>query len=391
MTKTHINLLLSLIISVTILSCGEKKAETTETETKTEKKVAADEVTLTTEQYNVAAIQLGKVEMRNLSNTIKVSGEIDVPPQNLVSISAPLGGYIKSAGLLPGEAVRKGQVIAVIQNPEFIDIQQDYLESKSRLVFLSQDLKRQQELRREEINSAKALQQVSSEYNMLRAKMNALEQKLSLLGISSRSVSSGRISKTANLYSPITGYVTASNINMGKYVQPSDVLFELANKNDMHLALNVFEKDVRLLKVGQTIRFALSNEGSYAREAKVFLIGKSTEEGGTIPVHCHLNYSSDPTLFPGMYVKALIETTSDNVPALPIEAIVQSEGKDFIFIQTDTAQNKFTFKMVPVVKGTEQEGLVAVTLFVNFDMTKSKIVVKGAYALLSAMKNVGDE
>jgi membrane fusion protein, heavy metal efflux system len=390
MMKTVTNFFFSLLIALTIFSCGEKKAETTQTETTTEKKVAADEV-ITPEQYKVATIQLGRVEMRNLSNTIKVNGEIDVPPQNVVSISAPLGGYIKSAGLLPGEVVRKGQVIAVIENPQFIDIQQDYLESKSQLVFLSQELKRQQELRKEEINAAKTLQQVSSEYNTLRAKMNALEQKLSLLGISSKAVSAGKISKTANLYSPITGYVTASNINMGKYVQPSDVLFELANKNDMHLALNVFEKDVRLLKPGQIIRFALSNESSYNREAKIFLIGKATEEGGTIPVHCHLNYSSDPTLFPGMYVKALIETTSDNVPALPVEAIIQSEGKDYIFIQTDTAQNKYTFKMVPVVKGTEQEGFVAVTLFENFDMKTSMIVVKGAYALLSAMKNVEEE
>ena len=105
-------------------------------------------------------------------------------------------------------------------------------------------------------------------------------------------------------------------------------------------------------------------------------------------MHCHLNYSSDPTLLPGMYVKALIETTSDNVPALPVEAVIQSEGKDYIFIQTDTAQNKFNFKMIPVIKGTEQEGFVAVTLMEDVNMNKNKVVVKGAYSLLSAMKNV---
>jgi cobalt-zinc-cadmium efflux system membrane fusion protein len=389
--KTAIKFFFSILIFISItISCNEKKSEQkSETQkTETEKKVATDEVTLTADQYKVADIHLGKVEMRNLSSVIKVNGIIDVPPQNVVSISAPLGGYLKSAGLLPGQSVRKGHVIAVIENPQFIDIQQDYLESKSRLVYLSQELKRQQDLRNEEINAAKTLQQVSSEYNMVKAKIGGLEQKLSLIGISQAALSSGKISKSANLYSPINGYVTESNVNMGKYVQPDDVLFELANKSDMHLALNVFEKDVRKLNPGQPIRFALANETDYNREAKVFLIGKSTGGDGTIPVHCHLNYSSDPTLFPGMYVKALIETTTDNVPALPLESIVQSEGKDYIFIQTDTAQNKFTFKMIPVVKGLEQEGFVAVTLMETTNMNTIKVVTNGAYSLLSAMKNV---
>ena len=389
--KSIINILFSILtIIAVILACNskksEEKSETEKVETK-DRAATKDEVSLAADQYKVAAIELGKIEMRNLSSVIKVNGTIDVPPQNVVSISAPLGGYVKSSGLLPGQAVRKGQVVAVIENAEFIDIQQDYLESKSRMLFLSQELERQKELRKEEVNAAKTLQQVTSEYNMMNAKISALEQKLSLIGISTKTVQAGRISKTSNLYSPINGYVTASNVNRGKYVQPSDVLFELANKSDMHLALNVFEKDVRKINPGQPIRFALANETDYHREAKVFLIGKASEDG-TIPVHCHLLVSNDAAMLPGMYVKAMIETRTEDVPALPVVAIIQSEGKDYIFIQTDTVQNKTTFKMIPVVKGIEQEGFVAVTLPDNFNINSSKIVIKGAYALLSAMKNV---
>jgi membrane fusion protein, heavy metal efflux system len=382
-----------IIVSV-LTACGEKKSEqTTETQTveKKDNATTADVVTLTSDQYKVAAIELGKVEMRNLSSVLKVNGTIDVPPQNVVSISAPLGGYVKSAGLLPGQVVRQGQVIAVIENAAFIDIQQDYLESTSRMVFLAQELKRQQELRKEEVNAAKTLQQVSSEYNVMRAKINALQQKLSLIGINIKALQAGKIARTSNLYSPINGYVTASNVNRGKYVQPSDVLFELANKSDMHLALNVFEKDVRKLVPGQPIRFALANETDYNRLGKVYLIGKSADSSGTIPVHCHMSVSNDPNLLPGMYVKALVETRTDNVPALPVEAIIQSEGKDYVFVQTDTAQGKKMFKMIPIVKGTEQEGYVAVTFPSNFSATGSDIVIKGAYDLLSAIKNVEEE
>jgi cobalt-zinc-cadmium efflux system membrane fusion protein len=370
---------------------GKKTEKTEQNDSTAQVKSAGDEVTLTSDQYKVAAIELGKVEMRNLSSVLKVNGTIDVPPQNVVSISAPLGGYVKSAGLLPGQPVHKGQVMAVIENAEFIDIQQDYLESTSRMVFLSQELKRQEELRKEEVNAAKTLQQVSSEFNMMRARINALQQKLSLIGISTKALQAGRITKTSNLYSPINGYVTTSNVNRGKYIQPSDVLFELANKSDMHLALNVFEKDVRKLMPGQPIRFALANETDYSRKGKVFLIGKAADTTGTILVHCHLSVTNDPAMLPGMYVKALIETRTDDVLALPVEAIIQSEGKDYIFAQTDTAQGKAQFKMIPVIKGTEQEGYVAITFPENFNVADAKFVIKGAYSLLSAMKNVEEE
>lgn len=381
-----------LIITAILTACSDsKKKETEETVVTKKDSITSDQVTLTIAQYKIAEIQLGTLQMRNLSSVIKVNGVIDVPPQNVVSISAPLGGYVKSSGLLPGQAVRKGQVVAVIENAAFIDIQQDYLESTSRMVFLGQELKRQQELRKEDINSAKTLQQVSSEYNMMKAKINALQQKLSLIGISTKALQAGSIVKTSNLYSPIDGYVTASNVNRGKYVQPSDVLFELANKSDMHLALDVFEKDVRKINPGQPIKFSLASETDYNRTAKVFLIGKSTEKDGTIPVHCHLDVSNDPAMLPGMYVKALIATITDDVQALPVESIIQSDAKNYIFIQTDTAQGKIHFKMIPVIKGTEQEGFVAITFPENFNAANAKIVMKGSYALLSVMKNVEEE
>jgi cobalt-zinc-cadmium efflux system membrane fusion protein len=228
--------------------------------------------------------------------------------------------------------------MVVIENAKFIDMQQDYLESTTRMVFLSQELKRQQELRKEEVNAAKTLQQVSSGFNMMRARINALQQKLSLIGIRAKALQAGRISKTSNLYSPINGYVTTSNVNRGKNVQPSDVLFELANKSDMHLALNIFEEAVRKLMPGQLIRFALANETDHSRKGKVFLIGKAADTTGTIPVHCHLSVTNDPAMLLCMYVKALIETRTDDVKALPVEAIIQSEGKDYISIQTNTAR-----------------------------------------------------
>ncbi|OYZ58411.1 MAG: efflux transporter periplasmic adaptor subunit, partial [Sphingobacteriales bacterium 24-40-4] len=303
------------MIGLTAIACNQKKEEKS-AETEVAVKVA-DETSLTKDQYKVADIQLGKVEMRSLSNVIKASGQLDMPPESMVSVSAPLGGYVRSAGLLPGQSVRKGQVVAVIENPDFIDIQQEYLESKSRMEFLQLEFKRQEDLRKEDVNSAKTFQQVSSELKIMRARMSGLQQKLSLIGISTSSLQAGRISRTSNLYSPINGYVTVSNANKGKYVNATDVLFELGNKSDLHLALNVYEKDAYKIRVGQPIRFALANAADYNRVAKVFLIGKSAGKEGTVPVHCHIENVSDPSLIPGMYAKALISVTDDEVSAVP--------------------------------------------------------------------------
>lgn len=382
----HLNKLICLaMISSTVIACNQTKEESS-TETDIAVKVS-DEVSLTKDQYKVADIQLGKVEMRNLSNVIKASGQLNLPPESMVSVSAPLGGYVKSAGLLPGQAVRQGQVVAVIENPEFIDIQQEYLESKSRLEFLQLEYKRQEDLRKENINSAKTFQQVSAELKTIQARMSGLQQKLLLIGISTKSLEAGKISRTSNLYSPINGYVITSNANKGKYAMPTDVLFELGNKSDLHLSLNVYEKDASKIRVGQPIRFALANAADYNRVARVFLIGKVTGNEGTVPVRCRIENISDPSLIPGMYAKALISVTDEEVPAVPSEAIVNADGNDYLFIQTKNETNGYIFKMIPVKRGIEEDGFTEVILPEQFDRN-SQLVLKGAYALLSTMRNV---
>ncbi|MEP6793781.1 MAG: efflux RND transporter periplasmic adaptor subunit [Saprospiraceae bacterium] len=376
-----------LISSLMITSCNSKKKDIEATGVMPVIKVA-DEVILSNSQFKVADIQTGKIEMRSLSNLIKVNGILDVPPQNVVSISAPLGGYLRTSGLLPGKAIYKGQMLATIENPEFIDIQQEYLESEGKLEFLELEYTRQEELRKKDVNAAKTFQQISSDLKVMKAKIMGLEQKLALININKNTVQSGIISRTTNLYSPISGYITASNINKGRYVSPTDVLFEIVNKDDILLALNVFEKDVMKIKVGQTIRFSLANETEYNRKARVFLIGKEKGSDGTIPVRSHLEKINDASLLPGMYAKALIETTNNSVAALPVATFIQSEGNDFIFVQTKQDNDGYTFKMIPIKKGVEENGYVEVNFPDGFDSNASQIVVKGAYSLLSAMKNV---
>ncbi|WP_138994301.1 efflux RND transporter periplasmic adaptor subunit [Larkinella sp. C7] len=386
---------LRLVFGLGLLTACNRSPEKADDDTvqkdSTQQTAPPDRITFSKDQYTMASIQTGKVESRHLSSLIKVNGMIDVEPSSVVTISAPLGGYVKSAGLLPGQAIRKGQVIATLENPEFINIQEQYLESSSRLTLLQQEYERQLLLRKQDVNAAKTLQQVTSDLQVMQARVSALEAKITMAGISKKGLNDGKISASASLYAPMTGYVKTSNVNIGKYVNPTDVLFELANKNALHLALNVFEKDIDQIRVSQSIRFGLGSDPQMNRRATVFLIGQATAENRMIPVHCHFPKSMSQGLLPGMYVKAWIEKAGQTVPVLPLEAIVQSEGKDYIFRQVAQSDQGFTYQMIPVKKGIQQDNLTEVILPSTVSAQDAIIVTKGAYAILSALINAGEE
>mgnify|MGYP003657632662 FL=1 len=397
--KIKFNTKISLLILSTLfmVACGNKDSEkaegSKESSMNVEQPVATGtkQITFTKDQYNLAGIETGAIEMRNLSNIIKLNGTIDVEPESMASVSAPLGGYLKTAGRLPGEAIKKGQILATIENPEFIQIQQGYLESLSRLQFLEEEFNRQKKLREEDINSAKTFQQVSSDYKITQGRVKAYEQQLALAGISRSSVQNGNITRTANLYAPISGFIKASNVNIGDYVSPQDVLFEIVDLNDIHLALNAFEKDLGKLEIGQTVKFSLSDDNTFNRTAEVFLIGKATGSDRMTPVYSHLNKEDKKGLLPGMYVKAWVESGTNKQNAIPSEALVQYEGKDFVVLQTEETENGYTFKLEQVKKGIEQEGYTAITFADGATVQNFKPVVKNAYSILSALRNSEEE
>jgi len=397
--KIKFNTKISLLILSTLLvvACGNKDSEkmesSEESSMKEEQLVATGikQITFTKDQYNLAEIETGAIEMRNLSNIIKLNGTIDVEPESMASVSAPLGGYLKTAGRLPGEAIKKGQVLATIENPEFIQIQQGYLESLSRLQFLEEEFNRQKKLREEDINSAKTFQQVSSDYKITQGRVKAYEQQLALAGIIRSSVQNGNITRTANLYAPISGFIKASNVNIGDYVSPQDVLFELVDLNDIHLALNAFERDLEKLEIGQTVKFSLSDDNTFNRTAEIFIIGKATGSDRMTPVHCHIKQENQKGVLPGMYVKAWVESGTNKQNAIPSAALVQYEGKDYVILQTEETENGYTFKLEQVKKGIEQEGYTAITFADGATVQNFKPVVKNAYSILSALRNSEEE
>ena len=380
---------LGLIISLNSCITGDGKpvAEATEIEVLPE-----NIVELRDDQIKLAGIQTGSVEMRSVSNTLKVNGIISVAPQNQATVSMPLGGFIKSTTLLPGNAVTKGQTLAIIENQDFVDIQQNYLEAKNKLVFAEAEYKRHTDLYKDDVYSEKNVQQVTVDYKNLKALVRSLEQKLFLIGINPDQLSEDNISNQVNLVSPINGFLKAVNVNIGKYVSPTDILFEIVNSNKLFLELTLFEKDADKVASGQKIKFYISNEDE-AHEAVISQTGKSVSDDKTFRVYGIVT-SSCKNLLPGMYVNALIEESDLKVTALPSEAVVSFDDKDYIFVfekEKEEEGNAMTEYMIyQVKKGVTSSGYTEITLPEGFDINAAKVVIKGAYNLLSAKKNAGE-
>jgi cobalt-zinc-cadmium efflux system membrane fusion protein len=349
-------------------------------------------VELRADQIKLANIELGTVETRSLGNILKVNGIVSVAPQNLATVCMPLGGFIKNITLLPGNSVRKGQTLAVIENQDFIDIQQNYLETKNKLVFAEAEFKRHTDLYKEDVYSEMNLQQVTVEYRNLKAMVKSLEEKLLLIGINPDQLSEDSISSSVSLVSPIKGFLKAVNVNIGKYVSPTDVLFEIVNSDRLFLELTLFEKDADKVATGQNIKFYINNE-TEEHEAVITQTGKSVSIDKTFRAYASVS-SPCKNLMPGMYVNAYIEESDNKVTVLPSEAIVSFDDKDYIFtweIDKEEAGMAFTeYRMIEVKKGVSVSGFTEIKLPEGFNLNTAKIVIKGTYNLLSAKKNAGE-
>ncbi len=362
-----------------VSGCKEK-----EVVTEKEQILKENQVALTDAQMKNADIETISISEKSISTLLKINGKIDVPPQNLVSVSVPLGGYLRSTKLLPGMYVDKDEVIAVMEDQQYIQLQQDYLVSKAKLVYAEKESARQNDLNQSQASSNKVTQLAQAEVSSLRAITNGLAKKLRLININPNTISASKISQKINILATINGYVSKVNVNIGKYISPSEVMFELINPTDIHLNIKVYEKDIAKLKIGQKIIAYTNAEPENKHECEIILISKNISSDGTAEIHCHFE-DYNKTLLPGMYMNAEVEIKSLNSNALPDESIVNFEGKDYVYIEI--AKQKY--QMQEVQLGDKENNFVQILNAEN--LKNKKIVSKGAYTLLMKMKNTEEE
>ncbi len=347
--------------------------------------LSENSVTLTAEQIKNAGIETGIIQKQLLNSELKVHGLVDVPPQNIVSISFPLGGYLKNTKLLPGMHVNKGETIAIMEDQGLIQLQQDYLVAKAKLQYTEKDFDRQKMLNENKVNADKIYQQAQADYASQKVLVKGYTEKLQLIGIDPGKLNENTISRSVPLYSPINGFVSKVNVNIGKYVNPSDVLFELINPADIHAALTVFEKDLSKVKPKQKVMVTFVDDPSTEYECEIILVTKNVDDNRSALVHCHFE-QQPKQLLPGMFINARIKISNAQVTAVPEAAVVRYGNDEFIV--EDKGNN--SFHLLPVQTGMKEDGMVEIISKDN-DLTGKTVIIKNAYTVLSQIKNSGEE
>ncbi len=338
----------------------------------------ANILTLQLKQLDVMKIKLGTIRQVNLGATLKVNGQLELPPQKMASVSAIIGGRVQSVSVIEGDKVKKGQVIARLSNPEFITKQRDYLSAKSNISFLEKDYQRKKELLKDGITSSKSFQQAEAAYLEGKSMLNASKAILQLIGVSTAALERGQIVSSIPIIAPIKGYIQNVEINIGKYVSPEQEMFEIVDNEHLHIGLKIFEKDIDKAEVGQKITFSLTTRPDKIYEAKIFALGKAFDmDTRAVKVHAKI-MGNHEGLLTGMFVEARIITASNEVNALPEEAFVSENGLDYIFIQKEKDNDDITLEKFQVNKGNSDLGFAEV-VFPNAVPKEVIVVTKGAY------------
>ena len=395
---------------VFLTSCGKKDASTaSESEIKTEQTEEHGEeapqtiASFTEEQMKAVGITLGTIEMKELTSTIKANGALRVPNNNKATITSMYGGIIKSLNVQIGDFVRKGQVIASISNPEYIQLQEQYLTVKSRIAFAEQEYRRQKELFDNDAGAKKNLQSSDAELKTLRTQRSSLQRQLQIMGINPANISNGNLRSGLVITSPISGTVSNISSQIGSYVDISSPVAEVIDNGSLHLDLQVFEKDLPKMKVGQIVHFKLTNNPETEYDAKIYSIGSSFEnDSKTISVHCSVT-GNKAGLIDGMNITGIVSLDKSTTPAVPNEAIVEADSKYYVFIKTDKKPEEHqdekkapekesktnNFEKIEVVKGSSDMGYTAITT-VNEISKDAEVVVKGAFFVNAKLSNSGE-
>ena len=377
-----------LLIStfVVFYSCQDEKSQKEKKQFTTDKKVEQENqpniFKITTTQFANLEMELGTASIKNLSKAINAAGYIEVPQEGKAEVRSYIGGYLQSSPLLPGSYVKKGQFLISLENLEYIELQQDYLQVKEELTYLKAVFERQSVLAEEKITSQNSKQQAESEYNSALANFEGLRKKLQLININPDKIQAEDISSSINLYAPIKGYITTVNAVKGKFAEPTDVIFEIINTDHLHLELKVYEQDILKVKKGQKISFRVPEADDKKYMGEVFLVGKTIDESDrTVTVHCHIADDSQIPAVIGMYIEADIYVESREGFCLPSGAFVSEEGEYSVFVVESFNDDEYIFEKIKVEVGQINEDCIEIVGASLQTIDSKQLLIEGAFDL----------
>lgn len=345
------------------------------------------EIHLTKEQIKTMSIQFGDFSQIKINDYVIATGTLGLPPNALTSVSAKASGFIKSSNkYVEGSYVKKGVIMAYLENPEFIQHQQKYLEVAAELVFDKQELTRQKTLVEANAGIERNVQKLQAEVNMKTATLKGIAKQLAYLGIKVNDLTIDNIIQRVPIYAPMAGYITTIKMHNGMYVTPELELMEIVNANHLHLELDIFEKDIANIKAEQKISYTVPALGNAVYNGEVHILGKEfNTENKTVRIHGHLE-KKRPKFIKDLFVEAKIWLNDQTVQALPEKAIIKDGASSYIYVANDQTESKeLKFEQIMVVPSITDKGFTAVKLIDEIP-DGMKIVTEGAYYVYAQSK-----
>ena len=373
-----------IALALFLFSCkGEVKQTEEETHDTTEENV----VELTEQQMHTIGIKVGSIEKRQLAGTISATGTLKLSPQDRAEVTSLVAGVTKRILVKEGQVVHAGQTLALVENTEIMTLQKDYLIATRQLSLAKQTWQRQQNLRAEGAGIEKNLEQAKAELDMASVTERGLRLQMEQLGISSQQVAQGHFTNTVPVNSPINGVVGEILISTGSYLDSEIVIMRVYNNRALHADINVFERDISRINLGQKVTLQLSDEAATHLTGKVsFITAAIDNDSKSASVHISLDPAEGVTLLPNMFVSAVIHCNEQTCNAVPDEAIVMNANRNYVFVSL--GDNRF--RKEEVVTGLSQQGYTEIT-FPNGTDPSAKIVVDKAFYLQSMLSDHGEE
>jgi membrane fusion protein, heavy metal efflux system len=329
-------------------------------------------------QISANEMELGQPEEIEFNRIITATGFLEALPRNKHTVTIWSGGTIQNLNLIPGDYVKTGQIIFTIQNPQLLQLQEDYLSALELLKFQQDEYNRQQLLASENIAARKVSLKAETDYLSTKAKVEALKTKLRLLKIDMEKPGDGTMVSSISISSPISGYVTRVEGSNGKFVSEQSEIMEIVNTSPMMLNLSVFEKDILKIAEGQTVRFTVPDVSEEVFEGIIEKVGKALEENRTVSVHALFSPPGKLGLLPGMFVKAEIVTETFKALSLPQSALISYDDAWFVLVKSNTEEDHWVLEKKPVIPGY-QDGTLVEIMPGSQITPDDKIVIKGAF------------
>lgn len=383
---------LTVITFVGFSFLSQSKAETPESENQ-EEEIDFQNIPLSEKQVKAVDLKMGEAQEREMDAMLHVNGSLVLRAQDMGNVSSLMGGIVKNVYVKEGQMVSRGQVVATIENTDVVTLQREYYIAYKESEMARLELDRQKTLASAGAGIKKTLQMSEKNYKVAQANLLGTGRQLQQMGISTKEVAKGKFTTVFPLRAPISGTVSDMQASLGSYADMQTPLMKIRNNHAVECDLNVFEKDIAKVKVGDQVLVSLTNQPGVNVSGRVYGMNQYLNKGTkSVAVHVKLDAKRGAKLFEGMYVSGQIATGRQLCMTLPDKAIVSADGKQYVFAlnQQHSKGGTYSFSRHEVTTGVSNNGYTEVALCKHLKKGQ-KIVTDNAFYLASLTGDHGEE